>query len=107
MWPKIAAYFGVEPEGFTNEPRPLEVQMAGMEPVWAELAAAHGLVESDLARIASWWHTDADLGREMEVFTDITKSRLAGFTPHHRTIDSFTSLFDRYRAENLIPKSGA
>jgi nucleoside-diphosphate-sugar epimerase len=107
MWPKIAAYFGVEPEGFVNEPRPLEVQMAGMEPVWAELAATHGLVESDLGRIASWWHTDADLGRKIEVFTDITKSRLAGFTPHHRTGDSFTSLFDRYRAEKLIPASAA
>ena len=104
MWPKIAAYFGVEPVGFVDEPRPLEVQMAGMEPVWAELAAAHNLVESDLGRIASWWHTDADLGRKIEVFTDITKSRLAGFTPHHRTIDSFTALFDRYRAENLIPE---
>ncbi|TFD57717.1 SDR family oxidoreductase [Cryobacterium suzukii] len=105
MWPKIAAYFGVEPEGFVNEPRPLEVQMAGMESVWAELAAAHGLVESDLGRIASWWHTDADLGRNIEVFTDITKSRLAGFTAHHRTIDSFTALFDRYRTEKLIPES--
>ncbi|TFC25509.1 SDR family oxidoreductase [Cryobacterium sp. TMT1-3] len=105
MWPKIAAYFGVEPEGFVDEPRPLEVQMAGLEPVWAELAAQHGLVESDLGRIASWWHTDADLGRNIEVFTDITKSRLAGFTPHHRTIDSFTSLFDRYRAEKLIPQA--
>ena len=103
MWPKIAAYFGVEPVGFVDEPRPLEVQMAGMEPVWAELAAAHNLVESDLGRIASWWHTDADLGRNIEVFTDITKSRLAGFTPHHRTIDSFTALFDRYRAEKIIP----
>lgn len=104
MWPKIAAYFGVEPVGFVDEPRPLEVQMAGMEPVWAELAAAYNLVESDLGRIASWWHTDADLGRNIEVFTDITKSRLAGFTPHHRTIDSFTALFDRYRAEKIIPE---
>ncbi|WP_104088336.1 SDR family oxidoreductase [Cryobacterium sp. N19] len=103
MWPKIAAYFSVEPEGFIDEPRTLDVQMAGMEPVWADIAREHGLVEPDLGRIASWWHSDADLGRNIEVFTDITKSRLAGFTPHHRTVDSFTSLFDRYRAEKLIP----
>ena len=103
MWPKIAAYFGVEPVGFEGEPRPLEAQMAGMEQVWADLAETYGLVEPDLGRIASWWHTDADLGRDIEVFTDITKSRLAGFTAHHRTIDSFTALFDRYRAEKLIP----
>jgi len=103
MWPRIAAYFGVESVGFEGEPRPLEVQMEGMEQVWAELAETHGLVERDLRRIASWWHTDADLGRDIEVFTDITKSRLAGFTAHHRTVDSFTALFDRYRAEKLIP----
>lgn len=103
MWPKIAAYFGVEPVGFEGEPRPLEVQMQGMDAAWAELSAAHQLVEPDLNRIASWWHTDADLGREIEVFTDITKSRLAGFTPHHRTVDSFIALFDRYRADGLIP----
>jgi len=103
MWPLIAAYFGVEPEGFDDVPRPLETQMAGMESVWAEIAAKHGLVEPDLSRIASWWHTDADLGRDLEVLTDISKSRLAGFTAHHRTADSFVALFDRYRAERLIP----
>jgi nucleoside-diphosphate-sugar epimerase len=103
MWPKLAEYFGVEAVGFEGEPRPLEIQMAGMDDAWAALAAKHQLVEPDLTRIASWWHTDADLGRNIEVFTDITKSRLAGFTPHHRTVDSFIALFDRYRAEGLIP----
>ena len=29
----------------------------------ADIAARHGLVEPDLARVASWWHTDGDLGR--------------------------------------------
>jgi nucleoside-diphosphate-sugar epimerase len=103
MWPAIAAYFGVEPEGYADAPRPLEVQMAGMGETWSELAAEHGLVEPDLDRVASWWHTDADLGRDIEVLTDISKSRLAGFTAHHRTVDSFTALFDRYRADGLIP----
>lgn len=69
----------------------------------AEIVAEHGLVEPDLERLASWWHTDADLGRDIEVMTDMSKSRLAGFTEHHRTLDSFTRLFDRYRAERLVP----
>jgi nucleoside-diphosphate-sugar epimerase len=103
MWPRIAAHLGVEPEGFDTAPRPLEEQMADAAPVWAEIVAEHGLVEPDLSRVASWWHTDADLGRDMEVLTDMSKSRLAGFTEHHRTIDSFLALFDRYRAERLIP----
>jgi len=103
MWPSIAAYFSVEPEGYEGAPRPLESQMAGMDATWTAIAEQHGLVEPDLTRLASWWHTDADLGRELEVMTDISKSRLAGFTAHHRTIDSFTALFDRYREDRLIP----
>jgi nucleoside-diphosphate-sugar epimerase len=103
MWARIAEYFGVDPVGPEAAPRPLEQQMAGADETWQRLVTEHGLVEPDLGRVASWWHTDADLGREIEVVTDISKSRLAGFTTHHRTIDSFTDLFDRYRAERLIP----
>ena len=56
--------------------------------------------------MASWWHTDADLGRDIEVVTDMSKSRLAGFTTHHRTLDSFLALFDRYADERLVPRVG-
>jgi len=103
MWPQLAARFGVEPVGPGSELQPLEVQMAGMEQAWAEIADEHGLVEKDLSRLASWWRTDADLGRQIEVVTDISKSRLAGFTSHHRTVDSFAALFERYREERLVP----
>ena len=107
MWPRLAAYFGVEPVGFDGAPRPLEVQMACRQDAWTALVAEHGLAEADLQRVASWWHTDADLGRDIEVVTDMSKSRLAGFTTHHRTLDSFVGLFDRYRAEKLIPDLSA
>lgn len=103
MWPRLAAYFGVDPVGPVETPQPLAERMADAQQVWDRLVAAHDLAEPDVARIASWWHTDADLGREIEVVTDMSKSRLAGFTLHHRTVDSFTALFDRYRAERLIP----
>ena len=65
------------------------------------------LVEADVSRLASWWHTDADLGRPMEVVTDMSKSREAGFLGYRRTERSFTDLFDRYRAEGLIPTPAA
>ena len=39
----------------------------------------HGLVEPTRpSELASWWHTDADLGREVETFADMSKSRAAG-----------------------------
>jgi hypothetical protein len=53
--------------------------------------------------LISAWHTDADLGRPVEVFTDMTKSRRLGFLDYQPTADSFTELFDRLRAERVIP----
>ena len=103
LWPRLAAHFGVEPEGFVDTPRPLETQMVDAQPVWDRLVAKHGLVEADLNRLASWWHSDADLGRTMEVFADMGRSRAAGFTGYRDTEKAFLDLFDRYSAEHLIP----
>ena len=103
LWPRLARELGVEPVGFESAPRPLEQQMAGMAGAWKELAVRHGLAETDLERLASWWHTDADLGRNVEVLTDMSKSRLAGFTGYRRTEDAFKALFGRLRDERMIP----
>lgn len=76
MWPRLAADLGVPPErvvGYTDAPRPLEQQMSRHESAWPSIAEKHGLVEPDISRLASWWHTDADLGRDMEVVTDMGK----------------------------------
>ncbi|ARC57455.1 GDP-L-fucose synthase [Frondihabitans sp. 762G35] len=106
MWPRLAERLGVDPArvvGFEGSARPLEQQMAEHEAAWPGIAAKHGLAESDLSRLASWWHTDADLGRAMEVVTDMGKSREAGFLSFRRTERAFADLFDRYRAARLIP----
>ncbi len=47
---------------------------------WAKIAAKYGLAEADLGKLTSAWHTDMDLGREIEVVTDMTKSRWRVFT---------------------------
>ena len=103
LWPQIAASFGLDWEGFEGEPRPLERAMAGMEPTWRDLAEREGLVEPDLSRVASWWHTDGDLGRNIEVLTDMNKSRKAGFTATRDTRDSFFRYIERYRAAKILP----
>ena len=103
LWPRLAAHFGLEWEGFADTSRPLELQMADAQPVWDRVVAKHGLVEADLTRLASWWHSDADLGRTMEVFADMGRSRAAGFIGYRDTEQAFLALFDRYRAERLIP----
>ncbi len=103
MWPQLAEYFNVDWEGFQDEPRPLEQQMVHAAPIWQQLAADQNLVESDINRIASWWHTDGDLGRTMECITDMARSRRAGFTEQIPTQDAFHQLFDRYRRMRIIP----
>ncbi|MFD7551366.1 SDR family oxidoreductase [Streptomyces sp. NPDC059816] len=103
MWPRIAELLDVEPEGYADRPRPLEEQMAGAVEPWRALAVRERLVEPELARVASWWHTDADLNRPVECFSDLTRSRTAGFADYVDTLASFTALFETLRRERVIP----
>ena len=103
MWAQIAKWFGVEPAPFAGEGAPLETQLAGAAPVWKEIAARYRLLESNLDVLVSPWHTDADLGRPIEVVTDMSKSRKLGFLDYQATDDSFFELFTRLRSERLIP----
>lgn len=103
LWPKLAGYFGIEAAPLPAEINPLEARMTDAPALWREIAQQHGLAEPDVARLASWWHTDADLGRPMEVMTDMTKSRKAGFLDYQATPDAFFDLFERLKREKLIP----
>lgn len=102
MWSRIAEWFDIATAPFDGVVRPLAEQMAGDAALWAELAQRERLVESDLARLASPWHTDADLGRPIEVVTDMSKSRRAGFKEYQPTHDAFFDLFAQLRTARLI-----
>ena len=103
MWSRIADWFGLEPAPFDGSVQRLEAQMAGDADLWRRIAARDGLAEADLSRLASPWHTDADLGRPIEVVTDMSKSRRMGFTAYQPTDDAFFALFQRLRDDRLIP----
>ena len=103
MWGIVADGLGVEPADYPGGPTPLVDQMAGMERTWDDIVARHGLRPYGLGTLASWWHTDADLGRTIETFTDMSKSRRFGFLEYQDTSRSFLDLFDRLRAERVIP----
>jgi nucleoside-diphosphate-sugar epimerase len=105
LGPLLAEHLGVEAEGFRGEPRPIEAQMAGLEPVWAKIVQREGLEQADLTKVASWWHTDLDLGRTFECFADFGKSRALGFTGNVRTTDAFLATIDRYRAAGILPRA--
>ena len=103
LWGRLANWFGIEAAGFDGTIRSLETEMAGDEVLWREMAQRHGLVEPDLKKLASAWHTDLDLGRPIEVMTDMSRSRQLGFTGYQVTEDSFIDLFAQLRTDKLIP----
>ncbi|CAM4385467.1 Nucleoside-diphosphate-sugar epimerase [Pedobacter westerhofensis] len=103
LWNQIAAYFGVDAVGYEGTIQPLETEMQNDAAVWKEIAAKYHLKEADLSKLASAWHTDLDLGRPIEVMTDMSKSRKLGFNVYQKTNDAFFDLFEQLRAEQLIP----
>ena len=103
MWPRLAEVLEVEAIPFDGEPAPLEQQMADAGDVWPGIVRRHGLRDTTVERLASWWHTDADLGRTIETFTDMGRSRRLGFFGVRDTESSFTDLFARLREERIVP----
>jgi nucleoside-diphosphate-sugar epimerase len=103
MWGRIADWFGLDPAPFDGSVQPLEQQMANDAPLWRVIAEREGLLEPKLDRLASPWHSDADLGRPIEVVTDMSKSRRLGFLEYQPSDDAFIALFERLRADRLIP----
>ncbi|QJE01114.1 SDR family oxidoreductase [Massilia forsythiae] len=103
LWRRLAAWFGVQAAGFDGQAQPLEGIMANDADVWRSIAAKHKLREADLGRLVSPWHTDLDLGRPIEVMTDMANSRRLGFAAWQATEDSFFDLFTALRVERLIP----
>ncbi|WP_264537471.1 SDR family oxidoreductase [Flavobacterium sp. N1736] len=103
LWPKIAEWFQIEYEGYNGTIKPLEIVLNQKQAVWKEIKEQHQLIEGDLSQLASAWHTDLDLGRPLEVMTDMSGSRKLGFAGYKDTKDSFFELFAQLRNDQIIP----
>ncbi|QQQ28686.1 SDR family oxidoreductase [Chryseobacterium indoltheticum] len=103
LWKRLADWFEIEAVGFENEIKPLEKEMQNNHGVWKTIAGEYGLKENNLDRLSSAWHTDLDLGRPLEVMTDMRNSRKSGFLEYQNTEESFIDLFKKLKEENLIP----
>jgi len=103
LWNRLAAYFDVEPVGLGDSIQSLEKEMASDAGIWKQIAQKYNLKEDVLSRLATPWHTDLDLGRPIEVMTDMSKSRKLGFTVFQDTEETFYDLFKQLRAAQLIP----
>jgi nucleoside-diphosphate-sugar epimerase len=103
LWGVLADDLGVETGPYPGQERLLAEEMTDAEPIWQAMVSRYDLRPSTLDRLVSWWHTDADLGRQMETLADMNKSRALGFTQTRDTEKSFADLFDLLRAERIIP----
>jgi nucleoside-diphosphate-sugar epimerase len=103
MWPRLASRFGLQTAPYPGEPTPLERQLADAGTLWTEIARKHNLLKTDFTALTSAWHTDADLGRPIEVVTDMSKSRKLGFLDYQATDESFFDLFVSLREAKIIP----
>jgi nucleoside-diphosphate-sugar epimerase len=103
LWQQIAGYFKLEVGTYPGHPTPLVEQMSDAPAIWAEIVRKHGLQDIPVTKLASWWHSDADLGRTLECFTDMTNSRVLGFTRYRQTPHSFFDVFDELRSLRIIP----
>lgn len=103
LWCRIADYFGIESIGYQGEIKPLEEEMSNDAEIWQHIAKKNQLIETNLSRLVSAWHTDLDLGRPIEVMTDMSKSRKLGFLVFKDTEESFYDLFESLRKAELIP----
>ena len=103
MWAVLAEEFGLVNGGLPAETAPLAVQMAHSAPVWDAMVSKYGLQANALETLASWWHTDGDLGRDVECFNSMSKSRRCGFNDYQDTAQAFRALFARLRSQRIIP----
>jgi nucleoside-diphosphate-sugar epimerase len=103
MWSRVAEGLGVTAAPYGGAPDPLADRMDDADEVWAGLVREHGLADFHATELASWWHTDADLGREVETFADMSKSRALGFLDYQDSSRSFLDLFETLREQKIIP----
>ena len=103
LWPRLAAFFGLEAGRYPGHAVPLEGQMTNADSVWERMVSKYALKPYKATELASWWHTDADLGRNFECLNDMSKSRRRGFLEYQETLSSFQDLFDELQRERIIP----
>lgn len=101
MWPKIAAYFGME----TAPPlqMSLDVVMADKEPLWNDMVKKHGLAPHSYQEVSSWGFGDFVFSWDYDFFADGTKARRFGFHEYVDTEEMFMSIFDDLRRRKVIP----
>jgi nucleoside-diphosphate-sugar epimerase len=106
MWPALAAFFGLRPAGPANTL--LADFLAQKQPAWEAIAAKYQLAPFPFERAPRWVKGDysgrnSRLACEHDIIGDTLRLRRAGFTEVLDSETMFLQLFERFRAERIIP----
>lgn len=101
LWPALAACFGMEvgPVQSINLAR----FMADKEPLWARIRERHGLKPYALRDLVNWEFADWVYANAFDQMSSLARIRRAGWNEVLEAETMFRQLFDRMRAERLIP----
>lgn len=101
LWPKIAAYFGLE----TAPPltMSLDVVMADKEVLWNGMVEKYGLEGNSYKDVSSWKFGDFVFSWDYDFFADGSKARRFGFHEFMDTEAMFMGIFDDFRRRKVIP----
>lgn len=101
LWPLFADYFDMEPGPIHTID--LQLFMSDKEPLWQDIVAKYGLARNPFARVADWSYGNYAFAFEWDIMSDMMKARRHGFHEYVSTDEMFVKLFDRLRAEHMIP----
>jgi len=101
FWPGFADWFGMAP-GPVRHVR-LADAMADKGPVWDRLVARHGLAPTPFEATAAWGFGDLLFAPGWDNISHTVKARSYGFDAFLDTEAMFYRLFERFRADRLIP----
>ncbi|MBV8254305.1 MAG: SDR family oxidoreductase [Chitinophaga sp.] len=100
MWPKIAAYFGLEVDA------PLQLSLGTVMPekvgLWDKMKAQYGLLY-DYKDVASWGFGDFVFSWDYDFFADGSKARRLGFNEYVDTEKMFLDIFEELKRNRVIP----
>ena len=102
IWPRLARYFGVEP----NEPQPflLAEYVQDKPALWAEMVCKYGLASHALDELVQWPFGDFIFRVTADAFFDVNKLRRHSFHEMHvPSYDSFARVLDELKVARIIP----
>jgi len=101
LWARFAAYFGVA-DGGAKHMR-LTDHIADKDGAWQKLVREHGLQPGPLSERVLWPYADYLFAPEWDIISSNAKARRDGYDEIVDSADMFIGLFDRFRAEKMIP----